>query len=207
MPEGESKKLLKYFLVIFLIAFLTINWSEVSWVFNYGAVFGLTTEFLEKTNLRQIGLAEKDDKFEFSDKENILEIPRIGISVPLIFPQSPDMKEVIGALERGAVHFPNSSLPGKPGQTIILGHSAPPGWPKIQYQWIFSEINALQEGDEVIAHFDNKKLKYSVRKKIFLEKGEELPQALTNSENVLVLVSCWPPGKDIRRIAVLAEAS
>jgi len=28
---------------------------------------------------------------------------------------------------------------------------------------------------------------------------------LTNSDNMLVLISCWPPGKDIRRIAVEAK--
>jgi hypothetical protein len=42
--------------------------------------------------------------------------------------------------------------------------------------------------------------------KIFLDRGEELPKEdLTNATNVVLLVSCWPPGKDLRRIAIIAE--
>jgi LPXTG-site transpeptidase (sortase) family protein len=86
-----------------------------------------------------------------------------------------------------------------------LGHSAPAGWPKIKYDWVFSRLNELSDGDEIFVYFENKKYTYQFSKKIFLEKGEELPSLLTNSENILVLISCWPPGKDLRRIAVVAK--
>jgi len=104
------------------------------------------------------------------------------------------------------VLFPGSALPGQKGQTIIEGHSAPPGWPKIKYDWVFSRLNELEKGDEVILNFNHKKLNYYVTQKIFLNSGEEIaPKDLTNSENMLILISCWPPGKDIKRIAVMAE--
>ena len=39
-----------------------------------------------------------------------------------------------------------------------------------------------------------------------MERGEEISEeGLTNDENMVVLVSCWPPGKDLRRIAVEAN--
>jgi sortase (surface protein transpeptidase) len=62
----------------------------------------------------------------------------------------------------------------------------------------------LTEKDEIFVHFEHQKYTYYVTKKIFLRKGEEIPQGLTNSENMLILLSCWPPGKDYKRIAVEA---
>jgi LPXTG-site transpeptidase (sortase) family protein len=109
-------------------------------------------------------------------------------------------------LDTGVVLYPDSVVPGDNGQTIILGHSAPVGWPKIKYDWVFSRLNELAEGDEIIVYFNNRKYTYIVSRKVFLERGEEISQeGLTNDENMLVLVSCWPPGKDLRRIAVEAK--
>jgi len=135
-----------------------------------------------------------------------LEIPKFEILVPLVFIESQNEKELYRALEKGTVHFTSSALPGQIGQTIILGHSAPLGWPKVNYDWVFSRINELNEGDEIILYVENKKYIYSVKQKFFLDRGEQiLENDLTKEENVLVLVSCWPPGKDIKRIAVEAQ--
>jgi LPXTG-site transpeptidase (sortase) family protein len=205
---AEFKKLWKYFVFVFLITFLIINWNEVSWVFNYKAVFGIVSDFFQKIqgSAKTLSLTgNKNINFEYSEKENSLEIPKIGIEAPLIVDKNLDDNGVSKALDRGVVYYPGSVLPGEKGQTIILGHSAPPGWPKIKYDWVFTRLNELTEGDEIFVYFDNKKYTYSLKDKIFLERGGEIPKGLTNSENVLVLISCWPPGKDIRRIAVVAE--
>lgn len=197
--QKNIRKLWKYFLIVYLIAFFVINWKEVSWVFNYRAVSGIISDFLQREQiLRWI----KKVNFEYSEKENSLEIPKIGILAPLIIDKNLDDNGVFKALDRGVVYYPNSVLPGEKGQTIILGHSAPLGWPNIKYDGVFSQINNLETGDEIFIHFDNKKYTYFVKNKIFLERGEELPKDLTNSENILILVSCWPPGKDIKRIAI-----
>ena len=141
----------------------------------------------------------------FYEREDGLEIPKIDISAPLIFARSGDKKEIEASLDLGVVHFFDSALPGEIGETVILGHSAPPGWPKIKYDWVFSRINELENGDEIIFFFDNKKFNYFVTNKFFLEKGEEIPEYSASSENVLILISCWPPGKDVKRIAVEAR--
>lgn len=198
LDKEEIKKLLKPFIVIFLIVFFVINWNEVSWLFNYKFLSGKIAEFFPK---KEVKINEIKNP-EYSEKENILEIPKIGVLAPLIFVSSE--KEVSKSLERGVVHFPGSVLPGGTGQTIILGHSAPPGWPKIKYDWVFSRLNELEMGDEISLHFNHQKYTYSVTQKIFLERGEEIP-LLTNSGNMLVLISCWPPGKDLKRIAILAK--
>lgn len=204
----EIKKLWKVFIFLFLIIFVIFNWNEVSWIFNYKAVSGLLTDFFKRSD-KEIEKIDSyndssDNRYDYYEEEDSLEIPKIEVSAPLIFTETAEQKEIGKSLNIGVVHFLGSALPGQAGQTIILGHSAPPGWPKIKYDGIFTHLNELVEGDEIYVFFNNRKYEYLVIRKVFLEKGEEVSKDLTNNKNMLVLISCWPPGKDIRRIAVEA---
>jgi len=197
-----KRKLLKYFLLFFLLSFLILNWGRVSFIFNWQVISQFLKTPFEKKIEKEISQPE-EKKFEYSEKENSIEIPKIEISAPIVFVKSE--KEIEIGLDRGVVLFPGSALPGQKGQTIIEGHSAPAGWPKIKYDWVFSRLSELEEGDEVGLNFNHQKLNYYVTQKIFLNRGEEIaPQDLTNSDNILLLISCWPPGKDLKRIAVEA---
>jgi len=203
------KKFWKPFIILFLLNFLIINWADVSWVFNYRAIGGLLSGLLPKSGMALTGslsdeIKEPVKKFEYSEKENSIEIPKIEVEAPLVFAEN-FTANPRKFLDLGAVYYPGSALPGETGQTIILGHSAPPGWPKIKHDWIFSKVSDLLEGDEIIIYFNHQKIVYRVTKKDILEKGAEVPaNSLTDSNNVLVLLSCWPPGKNIKRIAVEA---
>jgi len=138
-------------------------------------------------------------------KGNSIKIPKISIFVPLVIAGN-SKEEIYIALNKGAAIFPDSVLPGEVGQTIVLGHSSPRNWPKIKYNWIFADLNDLNYGDEVSVYFNDKKYSYYVKEKIFLNRGEDLPAkgSLISPGNVLVLITCWPPGKDYKRIAVVA---
>ena len=207
---GEKiKRLWKPFFVFFLISLSIFNWNKISWMFNYqvmsqffsGIVGNEVSEIDFSKNI------ENDlDNFEYTEKENSIEIYKIGIEVPLIFPETSENEIVHKALDEGVVHFPDSVLPGLSGKTIILGHSAPEGWPKIKYDWVFTRIVELEKEDEIFVYFNHRKYFYKVEETIFIEKGEEVPDyLLTNSENMLVLISCWPPGKDLKRIAIVSK--
>ncbi len=194
-------KLAKYFVLFFLAAFLFVNWADVSWIFNYKAVSGITTDFLNREG--NTAKAEPIEKKVCTIQDKI-EIPKIEVSAPIIF--SDKESDVYKDLDNGVVHFPDSAMPGESGQTLILGHSAPLNWPKIKYDWIFSNLNELQPGDEFFVYYNCQKITYSVQQKYFLDRGEDLPKPLTASGNVIMLISCWPPGKDYKRIAVEAKA-
>ena len=45
----------------------------------------------------------------------------------------------------------------------------------------------------------------TVVNKIIIDKGQEIENYLTNKINMLILVSCYPPGKDYKRIVVYGE--
>lgn len=210
----KKKIFFRYFLFFFLISFLIFNWPKISWIFHPGYVLRTISFYLsEKKEVeREIEEIKKEPEKiqekepekvqeEIYEKEDSIEIEKIKISAPIILVE--EEEKVKEALDRGVVLWPQSSLPGQKGKVIILGHSAPPNWPKIKYDWVFSNLNLLEKGDEIVIYFQKRKYTYLVEEKIFLNRGQELPET-DPEKSVLFLISCWPPGKDFRRIAVKA---
>ncbi len=211
MDIKNIKLLLKYFALFFIATFIVFNWANISWIFNYKAISGITSFFFnrggatEKTDL-PVGQMANDKLVEKKvclDQDKI-EIPKIEVSAPII--STYKESDVYNDLDTGVVYFPGSTKPGEQGQTLILGHSAPLNWPKIKYDSVFSRLNDLQSGDEIFIYYNCQKITYNVVQKYFLDRGEEVPNPLTPAYNMLVLISCWPPGKDYKRIAVEAKA-
>lgn len=201
-----KKTLLRYFLFFFLISFLILNWSRISWVFHPTYIsrvvsFYFFEEKKEEKKIENENSFQEKKNEEIYEKEDSVEIAKINIVAPIVTVGREE--EVKGALDRGVVLWPNSAKPGEKGQIIILGHSAPPNWPKIKYDWVFSNLNLLEKGDEIVIYFQKRKFLYLVEEKIFLNRGQELPKS-DKEKSFLFLISCWPPGKDIKRIAILA---
>lgn len=221
MNREQAKKILKIATIIYFASFLIINWNDVSWIFNYRTVSGLVSDFFNPypaidalsvepyfypNHSIEAGVAIKEAKINYTDKQNILEVPKIGISVPIIFSISADKASIMKDLDAGVVYYPGSVYPGQTGQIIILGHSAPPGWPKIKHDWAFTDLDKLNIGDTILINLNNKQYTYSVKEKNIIKRGAEVPtDNFSVNTNVLTLVSCWPPGKDYQRITVSAE--
>lgn len=228
MEANKAKKILKITALIYLASFLIINWNDVSWIFNYKEVSGLVSDFFNpypsidastidnyfNTGSVQINArvavepaaVVKDIKTTYTDKQNMLEVPKISISVPIVFSGSADKTSLSKDLDMGVVYYPGSVLPGQAGQIVILGHSAPPGWPKIKHDWVFTDLDKLASGDTIFIDMNNKQYTYVVKQKTIIQRGADLPQDNTSpNSNVLTLISCWPPGKDYQRITVEAE--
>ncbi len=236
MDRKNIKKILKAAVMIYLASFLIINWNDVSWVFNYKEVSGLVNAFFNPypsidastidvyfypnhslpvqagQNVAvaiKPGIAPapvKEVKTSYTDKQNMLEVPKIGISVPIIFAESADKDSLMKNLDLGVVYYPGSVYPGQAGQIVILGHSAPTGWPKIKHDWVFTDLEKLTPGDEIMIDLNGKQYKYLVKQKTIIKRGADVPTDTSGANNsVLTLISCWPPGKDYQRIAVAAE--
>jgi len=202
--KKEVGKFLGFFLILYLVVFVVLNIT--GWLVRPPEIETPPDVLSSQENESSEHQPESTEEPEcvFSERPDSILIPKIGIEAPIVFPESEDEKVLKKELNKGVVHHPSSPLPGQEGQVIILGHSAPAGWPKIRYDWVFSDLNKLEAGDEIFIFFKNCQYTYKVSQKIFLEKGEELSESPADSEHALYLISCWPPGKDIRRIAVLA---
>jgi len=213
--KEEIKRFFGFFFFLFFIIFIAVNWGTIKGIFDYQNIYKEIINSFKKekklVNIPEVSLetprpTEIKKEFPYTEKSDSIEIPKIGIEAPLLFVESEREEDYKAPLLKGVVHYYQSALPGEEGQTIILGHSAPSGWPKIHYDWVFSDLNKLEAGDEIFINYKNHQYHYIVSKKFFLDKGEEIPsEDLTNPNNVLILISCWPPGVNQRRIAIQAE--
>jgi len=210
--KTELQKLWKFFIIIFLISILIINWQDISWFFNYKFWGRKAASFIEKNEVEEMPTLPNEAAVKnqvisnYYPESYLIEIPKIGIEAPIVFSEESNEAAFEEALKNGVLYYPESVLPSENGATIILGHSAPPNWPHINYDWVFNDLNKLETGDQVIVYFNHQKFVYSVSEKGVIERGADLPASWTSIEkSSLVLLSCWPPGKDYKRYGVLAN--
>ena len=213
----RDKTMGKLFFLVFVLSFLVLNWSDVSWFLNLN-----TAPYLIREKIQSISLfdREKEDKPEKEEngeedvdlalycQDDKITLPSIDISVPVVEAGGTTPEEYKDALERGVLHFPGTSYPGERGMTVLLGHSAPLDYPEIDYVWVFSKISQLEEGDRIEVCFNNKLTVYTVideeRGKKVYEVGEDVPSLypIEEEKKEVVLMSCWPPGDNTNRIGV-----
>lgn len=194
------KKLLKYFLILSAILLVIFNWGYIDWFFNYHTIeenlgnlsINTGSAFFDKP---VVAITTKPGP-SAELRAGYISIAKIGVKAPI----SADLKT-------GVLHYPASSMPGDIGTAIILGHSSPTNWPKINYDSVFNNLNALKQGDEVLINFNGKDFYYLVKRTFWVQRGEDLTPHLTFNKSMLLLVSCWPPGKNLQRIVVEAELS
>ncbi|MBU2578586.1 sortase [Patescibacteria group bacterium] len=200
----KFKHLWKFFALLFLICLLIFNWNKLNKILIFSNYKVIEHRF---DGLFKQPAMPFPTSTAITFVENKIEIPKIKIVAPIVFGEkNSEKKETKQQLKKGVLLYPES-LPGQKGKAIILGHSAPVGWPDIDYDNVFSNLNQLENKDEVIVYFEQKKYIYEVfNKKIFLPQDEE--QALVTQDKnqfILILLTCWPPGKDHQRLGVLTK--
>lgn len=222
--QHNHKQLWKFLVIILFIGFFIVYWKEILIFTNY-EVIGYKISHLShqsKQNLRltsipknYFNIIEKNSDLpinkpsQLNFEKNYLEIPKIKIVAPIISQKKIDAKKIKQQLKKqGVLLYPGGIL-GKPGKTIILGHSTYAGWPDINYSNIFNKLNQLENKDEIIVYYNQKKYIYKVfDKKIFLPKDEKqalLLSAENKNQSVLILLTCWPLGKDDKRLAIITK--
>jgi len=194
----KIKNLLIFFVFFYTLFILLLNWNDISWIFNYKILSNYLANTFNVENTRNPSISAKEPDSLF--------IPKIGVQAPLIFSPTSSPEDIRATLKKGVLHYPDSALPSEEGETIILGHTAPDNWPKINYYHVFNRLNELEKGDEIFIYFQNKEYRYQVTKKFFVPEGAKVDYVpLTNSKFMVILLSCWPPNKGDQRIIVQAE--
>ncbi|MCU0653398.1 MAG: class E sortase [Candidatus Pacebacteria bacterium] len=138
---------------------------------------------------------------ESQPRANEIVIAKIGARVPIVTATTTNEAKLHSLLDNGAVLYPTSAGFGKIGQTVLLGHSAPANWPNIKHDTAFSRINELVKGDLVEIYYQDRTYKYEVTRSQVIAKGTDL-DGESPDKSWLVLVTCWPPGRDRDRIAI-----
>lgn len=204
MTIGNKNK--KIFLIIEFITLFILIFSISFIIFNFDSLFlKLKYKFFSQQKINKEEITKTEIKAEacqviFEDK---LIIPKINISVPIVFTEKEE--NILEDLKRGVAFYPGGVGPGKVGNTIILGHSSNYGWEKGNYNSIFANLSELKNSDEIVVDYQWKKYSYRVFKEITLFPNKVKEEIFKpEKESILTLITCWPTGTDFKRMLIKA---
>ena len=104
-------------------------------------------------------------------------------------------------------HFPGSAIPGEIGNAFITGHSVLPQFadPK-NYRAIFTKLSDLEVGDDVYIQMDDQTLHFSVQySKVVDPRDLSVLLPISATGRNLTLMTCVPPGTNIKRLVVITS--
>lgn len=148
-----------------------------------------------------VGGADSSDFNNSKVQHFVISVPKLKIDKATVTIGGENLNESL-------IQYPGTALPGRPGNTVVFGHSILPIFynPK-NYISIFSLLPTLKKGDEILVEYDGISYTYKVENMF-----EVLPtdiQVLDQdySDSFITLVTCVPPGhpSDPKRLIVRAR--
>lgn len=140
--------------------------------------------------------------------EFFLTIEKLGIRKARVFVDVDvsEPKFYQDKLQRGLGHVAGTPYPGQWGSSYIIGHSALPFFYDPQkYEMIFSRLDALAVGDEILIEVASEKVVYRVSDLKVVADWKRPENILSGGGYKLILMTCYPPGFTLRRLLVIAE--
>ena len=120
-----------------------------------------------------------------------LRIPRIDVDKIVVEGVQVD------DLKRGPGHYPDSPLPGQPGNAAIAGHRTTYGAP-------FNRIDELEQGDEILVTTVQGSFRYEVQRQLIVSPDQV--EVLDDfGDDRLTLTACHPKYSARQRIIVVAS--
>jgi LPXTG-site transpeptidase (sortase) family protein len=134
-----------------------------------------------------------------------IEIPKIGVKERVVEGVSVvDEAGYMKALNEGVAQAQGTGLPGEQRTQYYFAHSSGlPFWGTRAV--VFALLNKLENGDEIIVYRDNQKFVYLVSDKMVVNPDKVEWLRSENTEERVVLQTCWPIGTNWKRLLVIAE--
>ncbi|GAA1884180.1 class E sortase [Actinomadura bangladeshensis] len=118
-----------------------------------------------------------------------------------------DVRQGVGqaVLRRGAGHYPGTGVPGRDGNTVLLGHRT---------TWLhpFNKLDRMRRGDEIVLRWGRTTYVYRVRTKRVIDPGdrralEPVPFRRRSAPRgqYVTLITCTPKGSDRHRLVVVGK--
>jgi LPXTG-site transpeptidase (sortase) family protein len=133
-------------------------------------------------------------------------IPKINVEIPVVYDVNTiEEAAVEKGLERGVVHYANTSLPGQDGNVVIFGHSSNNIFNPGKYKFAFVLLSRLENGDTFYLQKDGKRYTYQIYKKQIVNPSNV--GVLTDAEKsaTATLITCDPPGTSTNRLVVVGQ--
>ena len=132
-------------------------------------------------------------------------IPSLDIDTPVIADvDGTDQDAYFKALENGVAHFRGTAKPGQSSNIFIFGHSSFYWYKPGNYKKIFTNLEDIKIGDEIILWYSQKEYKYRTSE-IKTVDPSEIDVLKPTSEEQVSLMTCVPPGTALRRLIVVAK--
>lgn len=139
------------------------------------------------------------------DTQPTIRIAKVGVQAPITVKEIPeDEAQFQAELQYGVVHYPNTALPGNPGNVVIFGHSSGVWWTPGDYKFVFSQLDKLEAGDKIFIDFDAKRFMYEVTGQKVVEANDVSVLQPKDGYN-LTLITCYPVGSDKQRLIITAR--
>jgi|GEM_PF-2665359 len=189
---GKSLSAISYLALTFLTSFLLINGPAYWERLQYTARGAETTAENPPPPPAQPVIQYPDE----------IIIPAIGLRAPVIYGGS--YEAILTDLERGVVQYQGTALPGQVGNLVLLGHSSNFPWAPGEYKTVFSLLDKLSLGHEIIVPHGSVRYRYLVTETKVVSPSE-LSVLEKTSYPGLTLITCYPIGTTRSRLIVRAE--
>jgi len=140
-------------------------------------------------------------------QDNRVLISKINVNAPVDYSQTTNEALLFQlALQKGVVHYAGSSYPGQAGNVALFGHSSGVPWEKGDYKFVFTLLDKLQPGDNILIDYNNTRYIYQVRSKEVVKPADlQVLSPIDQTTHGLLLITCTPVGTSNNRLVVHAE--
>jgi LPXTG-site transpeptidase (sortase) family protein len=164
-------------------------------------------QLLAKSNEEDVSL-----NIDITPYENRIIIPKIWKNIPLL-----DIKQQVVSghseledifmkdLEKWVIRYPGSAKPWDIGNAFIFGHSSNFPWVPWEYNDVFALLDHLENGDQIIVYYKQKKFVYEVQWKTTITPGDVTVLKKESKDAELSVMTCWPVGTTLKRLVVNAK--
>lgn len=164
-------------------------------------------QLLAKSNEEDVSL-----DIDITPYENRIIIPKIGKNIPLL-----DIKQQVVSghseledifmkdLEKWVIRYPGSAKPWDQWNAFIFWHSSNFPWVPWEYNDVFALLDHLENGDQIIVYYKQKKFVYEVQGKTTITPGDVSVLKKESKEAELSVMTCWPIGTTLKRLVVNAK--
>jgi len=143
--------------------------------------------------------------------ENRIVIPKIWKTAPLVdVYEMSDNENILNnifmqELAKWVVRYPWTAKPWEEWNAFIFWHSSNFPWIKWEYNEIFALLNNLENWDEIVVYYNQKKYEYIVKEKHVVKPWDTDVLDRDETKKELSLMTCWPIWTSINRLVVIAE--
>lgn len=137
---------------------------------------------------------------------NMLYIPSLGITAPLVYADKADEKEFQSKLAEGVVHYPGTAAVGKPGNSYFFGHSSDLPWSKGKFKTVFANLPDIETGSKIyITNPTGVQYVYIVKNTVIVKPNDTSVLDQERTASMLSLQTSYPVGTAQKRFVVQAE--